>query len=154
MAADATTIALLANYLGGLPQQDNFLLGNSGANVFTGYGQMVQSFSDDYYYYWTNELIKGISNNGPGNVNQTFDSLAASMTANMRTECGERAVGTVRAPEPFIHARWGFMLLPTTMVLTGFALRYINELAESCVQLTRLGRKCSCECGVCWWSCV
>jgi hypothetical protein len=57
----------------------------------------------------------------------------------MRVRSGNRVVGTAQAPEPYIHTRWGFMLLPAAMVLLALLFVALTSWRSHACELPRWG---------------
>jgi hypothetical protein len=133
VSVDYLTYESLAEYLGsGVDGSDGSALHDAGP--FAGSGSSVDGIEQ-----WTNDIIQGIWVNDPVNVIQSWENIADSMTANMRVQSGNRAVGTAHAPEPYIHTRWVFMLLPAAMVLLALLFVVLTSWRSHVCELPRWG---------------
>lgn len=115
-------------YLGSDDWEHGLLNGN-GKGTVRGRGALGNSTaassssspiaSNDGYLYvnWTNDVIKAISDNGVRNVVRTFENIAAAMTQTMRTTAGQVATGTATSLEPYVHVKWGWLVLPLILVV-------------------------------------
>jgi hypothetical protein len=110
VSVDASTLQSLTAYLGAGANGSPLLLLNNT-------GPLTGSGNDLPQQEWTNDIVQGIWANNAEDVTQTWENIADTMTANIRIQSGNKAVGTAHAPKPYIHVRWIFMLLPTAMVL-------------------------------------
>jgi len=133
VSVDYLTFESLATYLGsGVDGSAGSIVHTAGP--FAGSGSITGAIEQ-----WTNDIIQGIWANDPENVIQSWENIADSMTANMRVQSGNRAVGTAQAPEPYIHTRWGFMLLPAAMVLLALLFVALTSWRSHVCELPRWG---------------
>ena len=126
VSVDYLTFESLAIYLGsGVDGSAGSIVHTAGP--FAGSGSITGAIER-----WTNDIIQGIWANDPENVIQSWENIADSMTANMRVQSGNRAVGTAQARTVHPH-KMGIHAASSCDGVASSALCRADKLEEPCV---------------------